>query len=358
MVNAVRHDTGLASAAHDDRLSANALALDHLAHTPQEFDFFAAMRLLERSAPDAPRIGRSDHSGNDIVRLRQDPYTAYPFANVTAFDRREGEVPSLSCRFLGYFGPNGALPLATTLETSHWSKRGDDSFASFANLFANRFLQLFFRVWSDSRAITQSDRQNEDQFASFLGSFAGIGSEAFSARDCVEDVAKLPFVGLLSTQMRSAGRLQQFLSGMLGVSVEIEEYVGSWLVFEREDRLALGKGGALGIDTMVGDRVYSINERFRISIKMRTMEEYRSFLPGGAMAARLQALVFLNLGHRFAYQVVLAVPVAEVKPVQLGSSGELGWTTWLDPDQSHTPDGYLRDTRIDHTALEAQTTGT
>ena len=318
----------------------------HLEDVPQDFDLFVALRLLERTARGAPRIGRSIVPQEDAVRLGQSPFLDFPYSNISRFEKAGDTPPVLLTRFLGYFGPNGALPLSTTREAFNWSRRGDRSFEAFANLFANRPLQLFFRGWSDSRAITQADRPDDDRFARFLGAFGGIGSDALRERDSVDDRAKLPFMGLVGSQVRSASRLKQFLSGMFGAPVDVEERIGTWLTFEPGDRLAMDGSAALGQDTMIGDRAYSINERFRIHIRTGSLEEYKSFLPGSAMARRLRDLVFLMLGHRFEYDVELALPAADAPTAQLGVAGQLGWTAWIDPKTRAPEDGYLRDARV------------
>ena len=73
------------------------------------------------------------------------------------------------------------MPLTTTDESLGWLLMRDDSFARFLDLFNNRFLQLFFRAWSDARPIAQHDRPNEDRFIGFIGSFIGIGINASDA---------------------------------------------------------------------------------------------------------------------------------------------------------------------------------
>ena len=47
------------------------------------------------------------------------------------------------------------LPLNTTAEVQQWYLMRDEAFVRLADLFTNRFQQLFFRAWSDAHAISQ-----------------------------------------------------------------------------------------------------------------------------------------------------------------------------------------------------------
>ncbi len=318
-----------------------------LEEEPFRFDLFRVLRDLERGTPDKPRIGDSTTVAQDVVALAQDPFAGFASSNIARVDKTTRGTPRLYTRFLGFFGPHGALPLNSTLEAMNWLQR-DASFARFADLFANRFQQLFFRAWADARPIAQHDRPRDDAFARYVGSFAGIGSPALADRDAVADLAKLPYAGLVSSRIKSARRLAQLLRGVMGLDASIIERVGVWLTFEADARMALGaKGSSLGSDTVLGQRAYSINDKFRIRLKAKTLEQYAAMLPGGEMARRIADLVFFHVGHRFEYDVELLLPARLAPATQLGVSGQLGWTAWVAPQPAADEEQYLADARFD-----------
>lgn len=321
---------------------------EHLEREPYLFDLFRVLRDYERGAPDKPRIGDSTTVAQELVVLGQDPFIGFASSNIRKVDKTAKGTPRLYTQFLGFFGPQGALPFNSTLEAMSWLQR-DPSFARFADLFANRFQQLFFRVWSDARPIGQHDRPKDDHFARYLGSFAGIGSAPFAERDAVPDLAKLPYSGLTSSRIKSARRLVQLLRGVMGLNVWIVERVGSWLTFEPEARMALGaKGSSLGQDSVLGMRAYSINDKFRILLKAKNLAEYQTMLPGGDVARKIADLVFHYAGHRFEYDVELQLPAKLAPPTKLGVSGQLGWTAWMAPAPVADDDErYLNDARFD-----------
>lgn len=303
---------------------------------PGKFDFLNLLWTLERSAGDKPRIGRAEVLSQEIVKIGQDPFLAFPGSNITYFHQpRPDARAEVRERFLGFFGPQGALPLTTTIESYRWSMEHDDSFARFADIFLDRFVQLFYRAWADARPIVQIGRPDEDRFRSWVGSAAGIGTPALQDRDSLPDVAKLRFAGLIGSRVKSARRLQQLLKGLLGVDLEIRERVASWLEFEPQDLTRLGSTGAsLGQSTHLGSRVQSINDKITVTIRTRALDEYESFLPGQPRFRQIVDLIYLYMGALTDVDLELELPAAARPAARLGQVGQLGWTAWAAPETS------------------------
>ncbi len=318
-----------------------------LEREPWAHDLFAILRAIERSHPDRPRIGDSASSRDEYVRLGEDPYLDFPASNISRTDQdREGRL-RLYVKFLGLLGPQGPLPLSTTSEAYGWWLARDDSFARFLDLFNNRFLQLFFRAWADARPIAQHDRPDLDRFAAYLGSAIGIGSPIYQGLDSVPDTAKLAFAGLLAPKAKSATRLRGALGGLFAVDVDIEEFVGTHLPFDQSDRSRLGqKHATLGVDLLVGASVFSVEDKIRLRIATKNMSEYERFLPSGDRCEPVADLVFFYLGHELDWDLELALPAREVRPVSLGRFGRLGYTTWIQKKEDAPTEGYRRDARF------------
>ncbi len=335
---------------------------NELKQEPWRFDMLAALRRIERSHPDKPRIGASATRRDDFVVLGEDPYLAFPASNLAKADEDPQGRMRLFVQFLGLLGPQGALPLATTEESFAWHAMRDDAFPRFLDIFNNRFIQLFYRAWADSRPAAQHDRPDADRFGAYVGSTIGLGSPPFRQLDSVPDAEKLAFAGLLAPQAKSASRLRDFLSGMFKAEVEVDEFVGMRLVFEPEDRTNLGRAHCvLGGDALLGASVYSVEDKFRVRIFARTLAQYERFLPGGDRCGPLADAVFFYLGEQLEWEAELALPAGQVKPVRLGGFGRLGWTTWMAPNWSGSDETIRRDARfhpmqrrqVDHPATAA-----
>jgi type VI secretion system protein ImpH len=315
--------------AASDVVPARQAFYEALAAEPWRFDFYATLRRFERDSPDLPRLGDSGSLREERLRLGQDPYFAFPAS--TFMEARETSPGRwrLCQAFLGLLGPQGALPLAATEEAFAWALVNDDGFPRFLDIFNHRFLLLFFRAWSDARPIAQADRPRLDRFRDYVGSASGVGYDVFHEADAVPDAAKVAYAGLVAPKAKSASRLRRLVRGLFGVECEIEEFVGLWLTLDPNERSALGDGGRLGGEMMIGSSFYSVTDKIRLRLHMRDLAEYERYLPGGVRCDELVDLVFYHLGEDIEWEVELALPADQAPGLALGQAGRLGWTGWL-----------------------------
>jgi type VI secretion system protein ImpH len=313
---------------------------------PWRFDYFAVLRQLERSYADRPRIGNSAARRDDYVQLGQDPYMDFPASNLARVEATEGKPLKVFVKFLGLLGPQGALPLATTEETYHYFLAQDDAFPRFLDIFNNRFIQLFFRAWADSRPIAQHDRPDLDRFIAYIGSTVGIGSAPYLNLDSIPDAAKLQFAGLLGAQAKCASRLAGAISGLFHVQVEIDEFIGSRIALEPADWTSIGRTSSrLGEDALLGQNIFSVQDKIRVRIYTKDLAQYTRFLPGGDLCVPLADLVFFYNGEQLEWDVELAIPAGAAAPIRIGAFGQLGWTSWLAPNWTSL-EPYRRDARF------------
>ena len=254
---------------------------------PRHYDMFAVVRMLERDNPALPRLGENAVLRDEFLRLSQNPYFAFPAANLEGFERTENGW-RMTVRFLGQFGPQGSLPLALSEEAYAWLLRNDTSFPRFVEVISSRFLALFFRAWANARPIAQHDRPESDRFLTYIGAQIGIGSPTLRNRDSVEDERKLALAGVIGAKAKSASRLRSFLGGLFGLKVEVEEFIGSQLALNPEDRTRLGAAqSTLGGDIVLGSSVFSVQDKIRIRVFARDLAQYMDFLPSGSRCVEL-----------------------------------------------------------------------
>jgi type VI secretion system protein ImpH len=320
---------------------------DELLSEPWRFDLLGTLRRFEREHPQKPRVGDAATLSDEYVILSQDPYLEFPASTLEGAVREESGRVRLIARFLGMFGPQGALPLTTTEEAYSWLLERDDAFPRFCDIFQRRLLALFYRAWADPRPIAQNDRPGADRFIAYIGSMIGIGSPPYRGADSISDFAKMEYAGLIAPRAKSASRLRGLIAGLFGVKVEIDEFVGSWLSFEKEERTQLGaKQSRLGSDCIVGSSMFSVNDKFRIRIFVKDIEQYQRFLPGAELAQQVHDAVFLYIGEEFDWDMELAIPAGEITPVRVGLGAKLGWTSWMAPNWSKTDQAYRCDARF------------
>ena len=314
---------------------------------PWRFDLFATLRRFERENPAKPRIGDAATLGDEYVALSQNPFLEFPASNLeSAADDASGRT-RLVARFLGMFGPQGALPLTTTEESYFWLLERDDAFPRFVDIFQRRFIALFFRAWADARPIAQNDRPGEDRFRAYIGSMIGVGTPPFRDADSLSDFAKAEYAGLLAPRVKSASRLRSMLSGLFGARVEIDEFVGLWLTLDAGERSRLGaRASRVGSDCVIGASMFSVSDKFRIRVLVRDFAQFQSFLPGSESAQTIADAVFLYVGEEYDWDMELAIPAGEITPVRLGQGAQLGWTSWMAPNWSKADETIRRDARF------------
>ena len=315
---------------------------------PEGFDFLLTLRRLEAANAAMPKIGDSASIREEYVTLRQDPFLAFPDRNIAkARKNKDGRI-ELFVTFLGLLGPQGGLPLATTEEAYSYMLQNDDALARFLDIFNNRFIQLFYRAWAQSRPVVHRDRPKEDRFEGYVGTGIGLGLKSLRNLDSVPDIAKIGYAGLMGARTKSASRLRDLVSGLFGLKVEVEEFVGCRLLFDPSEQSRIGVGFAsLGKDMLLGAGVYSVQDKIRLRVFTATLAQYCRLLPSGEHARPLADVVFFYIGAELEWDVELVLPVGEVEPITLGRTGRLGWTSWMAPNWSAEAGAVRADARFD-----------
>jgi type VI secretion system protein ImpH len=305
---------------------------------PWRSDFFDAMRRIEASYPELPRLGTSVRPADEPIRLGQPAARAAATAAIAALigDRRaaDGDAlpPKLLVNFLGLFGPNGALPLEYTEYAIRRQRHEKDPvLPEFADVFHHRMLLLFYRTWAEAEPVVGLDR-DDDRFGGWIAALIGIGAPSLRARDDMPDAAKLFFSGRLAQHARNAEGLEVIVSAVAGLPAEVEELVGDWLDIPVPLRTRLSggpDGGALGRGATLGARVYEVQHRFRIRLGPMSLDDYHRLLPGTRGLARLRAAVRNYVGDEFGWDLQLVLQGSAVPDLAVGSAGRLGRTAWL-----------------------------
>lgn len=304
--------------------------------------YLALLRRLEQDSDGKPRIGRNTTVSEELATIGQDPFLAFPHGDFSDIRADKAGRPDLRNHIIGFFGPHGALPLNTTEEVLRWAQSGDLAFVRFTDLFATRFQQLFFRAWSDARAVTQFDHADDDRFARYVGALIGIGTPAWADRGDISDSNRLAMAALGIGRVKSPVKLEQMLRYDLGSEVDVEEHVPTWIAFEADGLSMLGQqGSTLGRDCFLGSRAQSVNEKIIIHVRAKTLAEYRGFLPGGQAHTRLRDIVNGYLGRTFEVSVALSLPADAFEPAVIGKSAELGWMASLPSEPPKAPGTYL-----------------
>lgn len=305
--------------------------LAQLARSPQTHHIFHALRLIDAAHPDKPRLGTSRRPSQDPVRLGQEAELAFPPSTIAKYiPPKDGKPAKLINRAFGLFGSNGPLPLhLTEYARDRVRNHRDTTFIAFADMLTHRVMTLFYRAWRTGQPAPSFDRPETDQFERKVGAIAGLDGAAMRNRDAMPDLAKRYFAGHLATGNKTAEGLMSMLSAFFDVPVRMQEFVGSWLDLEPDDRWRLGGPARLGMTTSIGTRVWSRGAKFRIEVGPLDLVDYQRFLPGQGRLEQLEAIVRNHVGDRLDWDVNVVLKGSEVPRSALGASAALGHTSWV-----------------------------
>ena len=314
-----------------------------LAEAPYRHDFYQTLRRLECLHADKPRWGQALRPVDEAVRLGQDPDLSFAPAPLASFEIDGTRPPRLQVRLFGLFGPNGPLPLhLTEYARERLRSAGDPTLSRFLDVFHHRFLALFYRAWAQAQPHVNRDRPRDDRFTTYVGAFVGMSPAAFRDCDALPDLAKFFHVGSLVRQVRNSEGLSDILQHYFRVPVEIEQFVGHWMLLGASERTRLSQEGAtLGSGAALGRRVWDRQHKFRIHLGPLTLRQYTSFLPGGKPLKKLVDWVRMYLCFELDWDARLLLQHDEVPSLRLGGGQQLGWTTWLGRRRMDTCAGDL-----------------
>jgi len=328
--------------------------IDQLVEAPQRFEFFQAVRLLERWLEDDQPRARGDVLPHEL-RFRSSTALSFPASEVESLQvlRKSPESQSVGASpddvdsiqitpaFMGLLGLAGTLPLVYTEQIlQHELLHKDESARGFLDLFNHRAVSLFYAAWKKSRLPLQYEADRRSRFAPMVLALAGVGQKALHDRlqphaGGVDDESLAFFAGALQQRALSAAQLQQMLSRYLKVAVRVEQFCGRWYTLPKEARTSLGLGnGVLGKSALSGERVWQRDLRVRLVLGPLTHDLFQRFLPGAPGATALRELLALLSGSTLEYEVNLTLRADAVEGCALGSDrsplmGRLGWDTYL-----------------------------
>ncbi len=321
------HVVSAAASPAATRVSETLERREHQEKAASGVGLFSLLRELERRAGHKPAIGQNKRLRDAIVHLGQDPALAFPTRDVARVDLTQS-TPRLRAQFMGLFGAFGALPLNWTEEVESWFSAGDESFVAFCDIFTARFQELFFRAWSDARAISQFDHADSDRFQAYILSLLGCGTAANRSGARPDDMTKLHLAPLATGRVKSPVRLRQMLELHFNgrARFRIEEHVPCWLELEPDAHCLLGaQGCTLGENSVLGGYVQSLSAKIRLHVMLSDLAQYQRFLPGGPDHAALQDIVFWYLGQAFDIETALWLPRPQISTAVLGQSTQVGW---------------------------------
>jgi type VI secretion system protein ImpH len=312
--------------------------LERLESEAPRFDFFEAVRLLDRLAGDRATVGTFANPANEAARFSATASLKFPASQIQSIQLQENKPARMQVNFMGLTGPEGVLPYCYTELLMERLHAKDPGARDFLDIFNHRAISLFYQAWERYRFAIAYERGERDTLFRCLLSLIGLGTRGLEDRQDIPDQTLVYYAGLLAQKPRSATALRQLLSDYFDVPVEIEQFAGGWFRLEpgtetRLDDEGFNPSAQLGMGAVAGDEVWSEQSMARIRIGPLTLARYLEFLPDGSAYKPLRALTRFFAGDEVDFEVQLVLKRDEVPRTELGSqddgSARLGWVSWM-----------------------------
>jgi type VI secretion system protein ImpH len=331
------------------------------------FDFFQAVRHLEQLYPDRKPVGRASNPRDEIVRFQARVSLDFPPSAIheltASAEDDDAQVPRMVVAFMGMTGPSGVLPRHYTelLLRLRREAKGPERYAlrDWLDLFNHRVISLFFRAWEKYHFTIPFERgefgwRDQDAYTRCLLSLIGLGmpalqnrlrvlSRASPAKELgrIEDLSLLRFAGFFAHRPHNAVSLETMLAAYLRRPVRVQQFQGHWLKLDLANQSSLsplGGNNGLGVNTLVGDRLWDVQSRIRIVIGPLDYATFQEFLPDHRPAPDrkkfflLAQFIRLYVGPELDVELQLILKKEEVPGTQMGQrtgmGARLGWNTW------------------------------
>jgi type VI secretion system protein ImpH len=333
-----------------------------LFQAPYRFDFFQAVRLLEHRSRERLRgdlgervqpVGHDDPL-DEVVSFRALPSLSFPAGSVNqirevAGDRgkgRAGPLTEMVVSFLGLTGPSGVLPRHYTETLIGRIRERDYALRDFLDLFHHRMVSFFYRSWEKYKLPVGYERSQLDEAGApdlvtrGLYSLVGLGTDKLRGRLEVDDEVFLHYSGHFSHFPRSASALQCLLEDYLEMPATVLQIQGQWLYLDPDDQASMpdarypkGRNTQLGVNLIVGDRVWDVQSKFRLRLGPLTWRQFRSLMPDGPALRPLCQVTRSFVGPDLDFDVQPVLKPEEVPPLRLSprldEGSYLGWNTWV-----------------------------
>lgn len=312
-----------------------------LSNEPYRFEFFQAVRLLERLFPERAPVGRSSLPVRETVRFRTRVALKFPPSEIHELKKPYEPDPDkeppmeMVVNFMGLTGPQGVLPTQYTELVMDRVRYKDTALWSFLDLFTHRMISFFYRAWEKYRFPIAFERGAHDQFTEYLFDVIGMGTRGLRPRKLdVQDEALIFYGGLVTQRPHSTVAIELMLSDHFGVPVKIRQFAGQWLKLEPESITYIGKQNSqLGMNTVVGTRVWDDQSKVRIRFGPLTFNQFKAFLPNGTAYKSAISLTRFMTGLEFDFDMKLILKAREVPSTVLTTKAKrkpmLGWSSWL-----------------------------
>lgn len=331
---------------------------EQLTSEAYRFDFFQAVRLLERIAALHDAELQHSEAGvhlaavqRETVRFSSRPQLSFQAADIDVIrapdpGQKHTRPWEMVVNFMGLTGSQGVMPYYLSEIVLQELRNNNPALKDFLDLFNHRVISLYYQAWQKYQLPVnveqshQQGHQRNDLFTDALLSLAGLGSKELSHRLSIPDNALAGFAGQLARPVCTADGLQGMIKQYFGIHTHIKQFQGQWQTLPDDVQTRLpgpaaprGLNNILGSNALLGSSSYQIQNKFTVAIEALTYCQFMDIAPGSRKLEALKAFIHFSVGSELDFDLEVTLSDREVPPVQLSNQPDyqplLGWNTHM-----------------------------
>jgi type VI secretion system protein ImpH len=314
-------------------------------------------------------VGYENSPSEEIVRFKSTTSMRHRSSDITKIESLDDGRFCVMVSFLGLIGAAGVLPHHYSQMVINREKANDHAMRDFFDLFHHRIISNFFRASVKYRLPFQHELYSrfklnrhgsgatkaieKDAVTRCISCTVGLGETPIQNRLAIDDRNLLFYAGNYSHSRPTMTGLTRMLTEFTGMNVKLLQFQFEWLYLDPTDQTDLSNPRKrLGYNVVIGSRVGSIQNRFRIRLGPLHWRQFLELLPNRRRLKEIAAFARAYVGIALDFDFQLVLLGSEVPCMQLGSeeSGLLGWNTWITASKL---DGEIEDAIIDMDKIES-----
>lgn len=338
--------------------------IQQLLEQPHEFEFFQAVRLLERSAAldvgadkfASEPVAQLAPPNREVVNFTSSPnlvFSAADIKTIAARDTHKGEdsgAPDkqwqMDVTFMGLTGSQGVMPHYLSEVVLKEMRQKNNSLRDYLDIFNHRSISMYYQAWHKYQLPVNYERNRQrgsrqtDLFSQALASLSGLGLNELSYRLPIPDTAMAGMAGLQSRNICTADSLRRMINHYFELDTKIEQFQGQWQELPDDILCRLpgpqcpsGINNRLGGNAILGNSCFHVQSKFTVVIAPMPYEKFMSIAPGSKKLEALKSFIHYTAGIELDFDISVTLAKNLVPPVQLVDGADyeplLGWNTHM-----------------------------
>ena len=272
--------------------------------------------------------------GESIFRFFTNPKINFPVGDIEQLiilEEDGREVFQFLVNFLGLQGSSGPLP-GSVLDEIAEEHNNNPIQSIYLDFFNHHLITVFHQIWRKYKYYIKFNPNFSDNYSRNIMNLLGV------SRDFIEfthlNWHKIFYhLGIIQSGIRTKEALTSIIQHYFDLhDISLEEHVRKIVEVEVEQKNQVGiKNVMLGENFILGDKVESFSNKFRVNINNLKLDEFHQFLPNTKKYRQLQELIRFLLKDPLPYDVLLGLHPDTKSTFILGkdNSSFLGWTTLI-----------------------------